>query len=415
MYRLLELRKKKASDYGASTDEYSRSGSDTGKTSKDSVAVDSTKRNKKKTTKKKNYPVQKNRPDDGNGSLAEGKGNQSVLDQHGKIFSNAGGEQVVNSSPSAAVVPNSLPSEPPKNVELVSKAIPQFKGKSGKAAQNVMSRKKKISAPPSNGVRCTVCNEQFQWQRDLDAHLELHGIGYECAVCKVILPTATEYAHHRISTHYVCNIGECDYFFGYPNGLTFHIQRKHGQEPQFPCPVCGVTYRSSLGLYRHQLKCKPEQIITLYKCEFCGTMVSQSSRSEHETSCKAKYQSQSSQPTTQDDNAVLLNCQFCNAIVQNAEDKIDHEQNCYSNPSKKMQCKLCKKIFTGAMQLGKHLMGVHKQQATLCIYCHHGFSDKEAREEHYATCPGKNPRSSEAKGMTLRTKKQLQSRELSSS
>lgn len=227
---------------------------------------------------------------------------------------------------------------------------------------------------------CNVCNKKFRSERQRDVHLESHGLGYECGVCLKILATETDYAEHRVSQHYVCNIGDCDYYFGSPNGVKFHMQRVHQLEPSYPCHYCDAIFKSSKPHYKHEMQCKAERDAQ-FKCERCEQTVLEKDRNAHMSTCNVSKEGNVPEPVSE-----TFSCQYCKGDLENGEERDDHEVLCYSNPSRIMTCKLCSKTFVGAMKLGQHLMRTHKQGSSLCIYCHHGFKDAATREKHYESC-----------------------------
>lgn len=257
----------------------------------------------------------------------------------------------------------------------------------------VVKVKKNVSGKSEQKLKCNLCEQMFASENALSKHLETHGLGYECGICKdLVFATTPLLLQHINETHYTCNIGDCDYYFGSPNGVRFHMEREHKTVPHFPCHKCGKVLKASLSLRNHLMKCSEPSDSETYVCDLCNERVKVIHKQNHDLSCSKNTNNDKDETAGAAGSSAgalggdRCDCKFCNRSFQSADEHTYHETNCYHNPDTVMTCKLCGKPIVGLQKLLDHLTKNHKQGPHLCIYCHHGFVDEERRTDHFKVC-----------------------------
>ena len=118
---------------------------------------------------------------------------------------------------------------------------------------------------------CHICGIKLKSQTRFKIHLIKHENGerpFKCPECEKGFYTKPDLERHCLShkpKRYLCS--QCDYSAALYYGLKRHLLTVHSGERNFPCPDCGVSFKTKSYLKTHQIS---HSNIRNYECDFCS-------------------------------------------------------------------------------------------------------------------------------------------------
>lgn len=241
------------------------------------------------------------------------------------------------------------------------------------------------STVPVREWPCPVCDKVFKSEVKLENHSVLHEGWFKCRTCFkqfssqlgldthqcVTEPSAlVDIDNPDIEKPYVC--GECEKRFKSQLFLNLHTTR-HAHK--FVCEMCKRTFRRSLELEDHKIKCQAKVDIEtngLVICNHCSQTFTDA------VVFKKHLQVHTSPYFC---NKCLKPYKYLSSLQQ-------HERICQEETDNKeqVQCTVCKKIFPCAVSLTRHMI-FHKHPRFHCLYCKRRFHRKDYYNIHVCRRP----------------------------
>ncbi|XP_032414284.1 telomere zinc finger-associated protein [Xiphophorus hellerii] len=207
--------------------------------------------------------------------------------------------------------------------------------------------------------KCSTCNEQFMYKKNLTMHLmKVHGHPkpHACPQCPKTFLTRTELRVHEAAKHrgekpFVCE--ECGHRASSRNGLQMHIKAIHRNERPFVCNICGHAFSQKNNLSMHLRVHSGERP---YQCHLCGkTFRTQASLDKHHRTHTGERP---------------YGCDVCDWRFTEKGALLRHKASKHEE-GRPHCCYMCNKTFKALQQLRVHLQrhrGMRKFECTDCGY-----------------------------------------------
>ncbi|XP_047218029.1 telomere zinc finger-associated protein [Girardinichthys multiradiatus] len=207
--------------------------------------------------------------------------------------------------------------------------------------------------------KCSTCNEQFMYKKNLTMHLmKVHGHPkpHACPECPKTFLTRTELRVHEAAKHrgekpFVCE--ECGHRASSRNGLQMHIKAIHRNERPFVCNICGHAFSQKNNLNMHLRVHSGERP---YQCHLCGkTFRTQASLDKHHRTHTGERP---------------YSCDVCEQRFTEKGALLRHKASKHEE-GRPHCCYICSKTFKAREQLRVHLRrhkGMRKFECTDCGY-----------------------------------------------
>ena len=167
---------------------------------------------------------------------------------------------------------------------------------------------------------------------------------YVCAICQERYGGTGNMKHHLLKRHdfvgppkpiHKCT--ECQFKSGQISKVIKHMKNIHNSKELYSkCHICGYKCAQKFGLQEHV---KVMHFNAMKSCDYCAF--------------KAKYQYEMKKHLVTSHQCVELKCRLCDITYTSLG---SHRDQFHSQKS----CKLCMKIFKGAINLKYHKMKNHK-------------------------------------------------------
>ncbi|XP_022920207.1 zinc finger protein 431-like isoform X3 [Onthophagus taurus] len=215
---------------------------------------------------------------------------------------------------------------------------------------------KYIYSQVENLYFCNICDKNSKTQEEMDQHVVSHDESYTCEHCGNVFQSAYKYSVHM---------------------------RFHGSE-YFHCTFCDYKTLRRTAILTHINNMHLKNF--MYYCKFCGKGTDDRVKHrEHENS---------------HEGAKPFVCIVCNKIFLYSRYLLTHQQRYHKvtidGISLPNQCHICKRTFSKAASLTKHLINHEKiamngGRTHLCDVCGKAFTGKEKLEGHYRMHTGDKP------------------------
>ncbi|KAJ2942276.1 hypothetical protein O0L34_g15823 [Tuta absoluta] len=262
---------------------------------------------------------------------------------------------------------------------------------------------------------CPICKTIIASVESFTSHYKRHMRRYECSICHKRTMDVKVMQQHYYSTHeiqlknYTCNIcgkvsnsidthryhrdthkariecSECDKTFSHRAGLLNHRLTVHELHNDFPCEVCGKTFRWKTSLKRHLEKhdeSKYKHGIPAAVCEPCNIGFQSVSSYQRHLRNSLKHVSQ---------NQLRFICDPCGKRFADKTKLRDHIEEKHLHRT--YQCHICSKPSKNRVGLDQHIRNVHKGRPNnkVCHYCGKAFPTKVQLESHIRSHTGERP------------------------
>ncbi|XP_028308090.1 telomere zinc finger-associated protein isoform X2 [Gouania willdenowi] len=207
--------------------------------------------------------------------------------------------------------------------------------------------------------KCSMCQEQFLYKKNLTSHMmKVHGYPkpHVCSQCPKTFLTRTEVRVHEAAKHrgekpFVCE--ECGHRASSRNGLQMHIKAIHRNERPFVCTFCGHAFSQKNNLNMHLRIHSGERP---YQCHLCGkTFRTQASLDKHQRTHTGERP---------------FSCDVCDQRFTEKGALVRHKASKHEE-GRPHCCQICSKTFKGREQLRVHLRrhkGMRKFECSDCGY-----------------------------------------------
>uniref|UniRef100_A0A1Q3F114 Putative c2h2-type zn-finger protein n=1 Tax=Culex tarsalis TaxID=7177 RepID=A0A1Q3F114_CULTA len=271
-------------------------------------------------------------------------------------------------------------------------------GECGKVTKHLIALENHAKQAHGRGreptVPCTVCEDKFRSETELQRHIEKdHGrrFSYECPECglgfKLKLLLTQHLLTHSIVRNYNCD--QCGNAFKTSNHLRRHIKTVH-VEVRYPCELCPVSYGRKDKLRMHMERVHEIQTYFVYDI-CCCSFESNAKLDEH----KQRHEKPED-----------LECGLCLTACPSVEEFNEHLCITYQDD---YVC--CRRDFRYHSYYNRHMFLAHgvrtnarvkpnagvlmgKQRAMRkpverCTLCDHVFPTRKLKKAHMETCAGK--------------------------
>ncbi|KAK6629609.1 hypothetical protein RUM43_003426 [Polyplax serrata] len=259
--------------------------------------------------------------------------------------------------------------------------------------EHLKNHETKISLP------CENCDKVFVSALARQRHMYLlHGKELICRVCDKTFPEISKFRSHQEWVHgekdYRCPL--CGYITSVRSKLGLHVRTLHEQNYSFFCNICSKGFKAKFELEEHK---NMHSGSTANQCEFCQkrfqlkTMLRAHKIRVHNkmlrrtcTICKERFATISllESHTLYHKEKRPFSCNVCGKSFKTPVALDQH---------KKIHiCDLCKKTFSKAKQLRKHMnthniahTSQHKERRYECEFCKKKYADQDACILHMKT------------------------------
>ena len=220
--------------------------------------------------------------------------------------------------------------------------------------------------------KCRICHASFTSTKDaIRHHNESHVVTvFKCDMCPMVLNKIMEFRRH-LKSHgiqdeqiYSCN--ECDYQAKDKRYIRCHIIKKHMDEYNFTCDICGKAYKLNNEFQAHVR----DHNVGKHMCDICGCFYpTKSAMIRHRN--------------TRHINEYRFRCSICNLKLLSEKTLKAHM---FRNHRKPIKCEICGFEFKKKSYLKRHIDRVHKEQKkNLCTICGKSFVCSSTLRIHYLT------------------------------
>ncbi|XP_063837134.1 gastrula zinc finger protein XlCGF8.2DB-like [Ostrinia nubilalis] len=218
----------------------------------------------------------------------------------------------------------------------------------------------------SEQLKCSVCQKQFRFFKNLSVHMNEHSTCFMCHVCgkKFI-------SDHRLQTHIMMHkrtnifCKHCNKDFKTVAARNYHIRKEHNEAP-YKCPECSESFtqyhhRLKHLVERHKVK-KPE-----FKCDICGReLASSGGLAAHKRYSHLK--------------TVQYPCEICGKVF--AYKWIWQRHMDVHTGAKNFECKFCNKKFAKSYSQQMHERIHMNDKRYVCGICKAAFIQKCSLKNH---------------------------------
>ncbi|XP_045156635.2 zinc finger protein 845-like [Mercenaria mercenaria] len=214
---------------------------------------------------------------------------------------------------------------------------------------------------------------EYSFQSHLSQNDASHKTFYKCARCGETCKSQALLDSHK------CKVVRCDKCYKPLKTLASlkqHVAEMHPKSYDYTCMICGVSFKTSLGLTNHVKSHDGKQVERqLYECSFCNLkLYTLKSFIRHKRKHTKFYQ-----------------CTICKEIFDKREEQIFHSK--YSHVrSRPFKCPYCMLSFSSKHIRNTHIKGIHKDLAQLsldntqpkyeCTQCKTSFSQEYLLRNH---------------------------------
>ncbi|KAI5637196.1 zinc-finger double domain-containing protein [Phthorimaea operculella] len=255
---------------------------------------------------------------------------------------------------------------------------------------------------------CSICHKRTMDVKVMQQHYySIHEIQlkkYTCNICGKVSNSIDTHRYHRDTHKARIECKECDKTFSHRAGLLNHRLTVHELHSDFPCEVCGKTFRWKTSLKRHLDKhdeSKYKNGIPAAVCEPCNIEFQSVSSYQRHLRNSLKHVSQNELSSYQrhlrnslkhvSQNELRFICDPCGKRFADKTKLRDHIEEKHLH--KTYQCHICNKPSKNRVGLDQHIRNVHKGRPNnkVCHYCGKAFPTKVQLESHIRSHTGERP------------------------
>ncbi|CAI5438488.1 unnamed protein product [Caenorhabditis angaria] len=234
-------------------------------------------------------------------------------------------------------------------------------------------------------LTCTNCGETFEKKAQLYNHLILELEAYKCHRCENCFKTKALFDFHNNTAKCPVNYNntkipikcsECDEVFSNIPDLLNHRLLKYGEEIMLTCGLCKQKFAKKGGIHRHL-----NLEYNSYQCSSCGRALRDKFRlTQHEAKCCNSSSSSSSiEPTAEN-----LKCHTCGMTsFVNIPQLLSHISEKHGR-EKMLTCGICGLMFKSRTGILRHLNIEYKLYN--CENCGKSIGEKYLLVKHQEIC-----------------------------